>query len=96
MNSACQIRLFVNAPRAYANHKHQNRAGSKFGGGVASQVHAQAALETIDLDKDPYFFKNHVGSFEYQFCPAVDRNDSSCLTHNPDKDFYVELSDRVR
>lgn len=28
MNSACQIRMFVNAPRAYANRKHQNRVGN--------------------------------------------------------------------
>ncbi|KAH7088978.1 hypothetical protein FB567DRAFT_493413 [Paraphoma chrysanthemicola] len=28
MNSACQIRMFVNAPRAYSNRKHQNRVGN--------------------------------------------------------------------
>jgi hypothetical protein len=28
MNSACQIRMFVNAPRAYANRKHQNRVSN--------------------------------------------------------------------
>jgi hypothetical protein len=28
MNSACQIRMFVNAPKAYANRKHQNRVGN--------------------------------------------------------------------
>ena len=28
MTSACQIRMFVNAPRAYANRKHQNRIGN--------------------------------------------------------------------
>ncbi|KAH7394860.1 hypothetical protein DE146DRAFT_584935, partial [Phaeosphaeria sp. MPI-PUGE-AT-0046c] len=28
MNSACQIRMFVNAPRAYSNRKHQNRIGN--------------------------------------------------------------------
>jgi hypothetical protein len=28
MNSACQIRMFVNAPTAYANRKHQNRVGN--------------------------------------------------------------------
>jgi hypothetical protein len=28
MNSACQIRMFVNAPRAYANRKYQNRVGN--------------------------------------------------------------------
>ncbi|OAG10253.1 uncharacterized protein CC84DRAFT_475903 [Paraphaeosphaeria sporulosa] len=28
MNSACQIRMFVNAPKAYANRKYQNRVGN--------------------------------------------------------------------
>lgn len=28
LNSACQIRTFVNAPKAYANRKHQNRLGN--------------------------------------------------------------------
>lgn len=28
MNSACQIRMFVNAPVAYSNRKHQNRVGN--------------------------------------------------------------------
>lgn len=28
MNSACQIRMFVNAPKAYANRKFQNRVGN--------------------------------------------------------------------
>lgn len=28
MNSACQIRMFVNAPKAYANRKQQNRVGN--------------------------------------------------------------------
>lgn len=51
----------------------QNRAGGKTGGGgVASWSETnrdrrerlrQLALETIDLNKDPYFMKNHLGSF---------------------------------
>lgn len=51
----------------------QNRPGGKTGsGGVASWSDAnrdrrerlrQLALETIDLNKDPYFMKNHLGKF---------------------------------
>ncbi|RCN29343.1 hypothetical protein ANCCAN_24901 [Ancylostoma caninum] len=51
----------------------QNRAGGKTGGGgVASAADAgvdrrerlrQLALETIDLQKDPYFMRNHLGSY---------------------------------
>lgn len=49
----------------------QNRPGGKTGGGgVASWSESnrdrrerlrQLALETIDLNKDPYFMKNHLG-----------------------------------
>lgn len=50
----------------------QNRPGGKTGGGgVASWSESnrdrrerlrQLALETIDLNKDPYFMKNHLGN----------------------------------
>lgn len=53
----------------------QNRPGGKTGGGgVASWSETnrdrrerlrQLALETIDLNKDPYFMKNHLGSFTF-------------------------------
>lgn len=51
----------------------QNRPGGKTGGGgVASWSETnrdrrerlrQLALETIDLNKDPYFMKNHLGLY---------------------------------
>jgi len=51
---------------------YQNRPGGKTGGGgVASWTETnkdrrerlrQLALETIDLQKDPYFMKNHLGN----------------------------------
>lgn len=51
----------------------QNRPGGKTGGGgVASWSETnrdrrerlrQLALETIDLQKDPYFMKNHLGNY---------------------------------
>ena len=54
----------------------QNRAGGKTGGGgVASWSESnrdrrerlrQLALETIDLNKDPYFMKNHLGTIEFK------------------------------
>ncbi|KAK6592921.1 splicing factor 3A subunit 2 [Botrytis cinerea] len=66
---------------------YQNRAGSKFGGGGVASTSAtnadrrerlrKLALETIDLDKDPYFFKNHVGSFECRLCLTVHQNDGA-------------------
>ncbi|KAK6442918.1 CWF complex protein sap62 [Oleoguttula sp. CCFEE 5521] len=84
---------------------YQNRAGSKFGGGgVASQSASNAdrrerlrklALETIDLDKDPYFFKNHVGSFECRLCLTVHQNDGSYLAHTQGRKHQTNLARRA-
>lgn len=84
---------------------YQNRAGSKFGGGgVASHSATNAdrrerlrklALETIDLDKDPYFFKNHVGSFECRLCLTVHHNDGSYLAHTQGRKHQTNLARRA-
>lgn len=84
---------------------YQNRAGSKFGGGgVASQSATNAdrrerlrklALETIDLEKDPYFFKNHVGSFECRLCLTVHQNDGSYLAHTQGRKHQTNLARRA-
>jgi splicing factor 3A subunit 2 len=84
---------------------YQNRAGSKFGGGgVASHSATNAdrrerlrklALETIVLDKDPYFFKNHVGSFECRLCLTVHQNDGSYLAHTQGKKHQTNLARRA-
>ena len=84
---------------------YQNRAGSKFGGGgVASQSATNAdrrerlrklALETIDLEKDPYFFKNHVGSYECRLCLTVHQNDGSYLAHTQGRKHQTNLARRA-
>ena len=61
----------------------QNRVGSKFGGGgVSSDQHTerarkerlkQLALESIDLAKDPYLIRNHLGSYECKLCLTLHR-----------------------
>ncbi|KAF4971857.1 hypothetical protein FZEAL_9737 [Fusarium zealandicum] len=94
-----------NIDRASQKMDFQNRAGSKFGGGgVASQSATNAdrrerlrklALETIDLDKDPYFFKNHVGSFECRLCLTVHQNDGSYLAHTQGKKHQTNLARRA-
>uniref|UniRef100_A0A672JRM7 SF3A2 domain-containing protein n=1 Tax=Sinocyclocheilus grahami TaxID=75366 RepID=A0A672JRM7_SINGR len=60
----------------------QHRAGGKTGsGGVASSSESnrdrrerlrQLALETIDINKDPYFMKNHLGSYECKLCLTLE------------------------
>src|ERR1700760_4377963 len=84
---------------------YQNRVGSKFGGGgVASHSATNAdrrerlrklALEHIDLDKDPYFFKNHVGSFECRLCLTVHQNDGSYLAHTQGRKHQTNLARRA-
>lgn len=65
----------------------QHRAGGKTGsGGVASTSESnrdrrerlrQLALETIDINKDPYFMKNHLGSYECKLCLTLHNNEVS-------------------
>ncbi|KAK5076484.1 CWF complex protein sap62 [Lithohypha guttulata] len=84
---------------------YQNRAGSKFGGGGVASTSAtnadrrerlrKLALETIDLDKDPYFFRNHVGSFECRLCLTVHQNDGSYLAHTQGRKHQTNLARRA-
>ncbi|KAF2472273.1 uncharacterized protein BDR25DRAFT_342229 [Lindgomyces ingoldianus] len=84
---------------------YQNRAGSKHGGGGVASTSAtnadrrerlrKLALETIDLDKDPYFFKNHVGSFECRLCLTVHQNDGSYLAHTQGRKHQTNLARRA-
>ncbi|KAF2733195.1 hypothetical protein EJ04DRAFT_513404 [Polyplosphaeria fusca] len=84
---------------------YQNRAGSKFGGGGVASTSAtnadrrerlrKLALETIDLDKDPYIFKNHVGSFECRLCLTVHQNDGSYLAHTQGRKHQTNLARRA-
>ncbi|KAF2461083.1 splicing factor 3a, subunit 2 [Lineolata rhizophorae] len=84
---------------------YQNRAGSKFGGGGVASKSAtnldrrerlrRLALETIDLDKDPYFFKNHVGTFECRLCLTVHQNDGSYLAHTQGRKHQTNLARRA-
>lgn len=79
----------------------QNRAGGKTGtGGQASwsdmnkdrrERLRQLALETIDLAKDPYFMKNHLGSYECKLCLTLHNNEGSYLAHTQVKKGCVEV-----
>lgn len=39
------------------------------------------ALETIDLSKDPYFMRNHLGQIECRLCLTLHANEASYLAH---------------
>ncbi|CBY20764.1 unnamed protein product [Oikopleura dioica] len=83
----------------------QNRAGGKTGtGGQASwsdmnkdrrERLRQLALETIDLAKDPYFMKNHLGSYECKLCLTLHNNEGSYLAHTQGKKHQANLARRA-
>ena len=61
------------------------RPGGKTGGGGVASAQQEAidrkerlrklALETIDLAKDPYFMKNHLGTYECKLCLTLHPNE---------------------
>ena len=52
------------------------------------------AMEKIDLSKDPYFMRNHVGTFECRLCLTVHTNEGSYLAHTQGKKHQVNLARR--
>jgi len=53
------------------------------------------ALETIDLQKDPYFMKNHLGGFECKLCLTLHNNEGSYLAHTQGKKHQANLARRA-
>ncbi|KAG1757775.1 hypothetical protein EDB19DRAFT_1891471 [Suillus lakei] len=82
-----------------------NRVGSKFGGGGvagASETNVdrrerlrKLALETIDLAKDPYILRNHLGSLECRLCLTLHTNEGSYLAHTQGKKHQTNLARRA-
>lgn len=80
-------------------------AGGKTGtGGVASASESnrdrrerlkQLALETIDIFKDPYFMKNHLGTYECKLCLTLHNNEGSYLAHTQGKKHQANLARRA-
>ena len=83
----------------------QNRHGVRFNvGGPADQADLnkqrkdrlrRLALETIDLSKDPYLIKNHLGSFECKLCLTIHVNEDSYLIHTQGKRHSSNLQRRL-
>ena len=83
----------------------QNRAGSKPGAaGVASAQQSavnrrerlrQLALDTIDLSKDPYFMRNHLGTFECKLCLTLHNTEGNYLAHTQGKRHQQNLARRA-
>ncbi|CAM9772405.1 unnamed protein product [Discosporangium mesarthrocarpum] len=83
----------------------QHREGSKFGGGgVMSETQAavdrrerlrKLAQETVDLNKDPYFMKNHLGKYECKLCLTLHNNEGNYLAHTQGKRHQQNLARRA-
>jgi len=83
----------------------QNRVGSKFGGGGVAGANEQSvdrrerlrklALETIDLAKDPYILRNHLGGIECKLCLTLHTNEGSYLAHTQGKKHQTNLARRA-
>merc|ERR1719253_2405215 len=83
----------------------QNRVGSKPGSGGAASAQNEAidrrerlrklALETIDINKDPYFMKNHLGQYECKLCLTLHMNEGNYLAHIQGKRHQYNLGRRA-
>jgi splicing factor 3A subunit 2 len=52
-------------------------------------------METIDLNKDPYFMKNHLGTYECKLCLTLHNNEGSYLAHTQGKKHQSNLARRA-
>jgi hypothetical protein len=62
MNSACQIRMFVNAPKAYANRKYQNRVGNSKRGRTKDSDTLDTPCKVRKLNPKPVTRARRTGS----------------------------------
>ena len=70
------------------------KMGKTGGGGAASAQQEsmdrrerlrKLALETIDLNKDPYFMRNRTGQYECRLCLTLHPNEGNYLAHTQGK-----------
>mmetsp|Transcript_8323 Transcript_8323/g.13635 ORF Transcript_8323/g.13635 Transcript_8323/m.13635 type:complete len:299 (+) Transcript_8323:70-966(+) len=83
----------------------QHREGIKFGGGGAMSSQNEAierrerlrklAMETLDLAKDPYFMRNHLGTYECKLCLTLHNNEGNYLAHTQGKRHQQNLARRA-
>jgi hypothetical protein len=83
----------------------QHREGGKTGsGGPLSESQAalerkerlrKLALETIDITKDPYFMRNHLGTFECKLCLTLHPNEGNYLAHTQGKRHQYNIGRRA-
>lgn len=79
--------------------------GSKTGGGgVASEDHEKLARrerlrqlteDAVDLRKDPYFMRNHLGTYECKLCLTLHSNEGNYLAHTQGRRHQSNLRRRA-
>ena len=64
---------------------------------LADTAHAlpPRALETIDLSKDPYFMRNHLGQYECRLCLTLHPNEGNYLAHTQGRRHQENLAKRA-
>lgn len=55
----------------------------------------QLALESIDLAKDPYLIRNHLGTYECKLCLTLHTNEANYLVHTQGKKHQQGLARRA-
>jgi splicing factor 3A subunit 2 len=82
----------------------QNRVGNKPGTGYQTSAQAQVeqrerlrklAMESIDLSKDPYFMRNHLGTYECKLCLTLHNTEGNYLAHTQGKRHQMNLKRRA-
>jgi len=79
--------------------------GSKPGsGGVMNQEQSkvdrkerlrQLAMQTMDVSKDPYLLRNHLGSYECKLCLTLHNNEGNYLAHTQGKRHQENVARRL-
>ncbi|CAN8061454.1 unnamed protein product [Agarophyton chilense] len=74
------------------------------GGGVASKEHEalarkqrlrELAMDTVDLKNDPYFMRNHLGTYECKLCLTLHANEGNYLAHTQGRRHQSNLKRRA-
>ncbi|KAK6588054.1 f11a10.2 protein [Cryptosporidium xiaoi] len=83
----------------------QHREGHKTGSGALASSQDVAierrerlrrlALESIDLSKDPYYMRNHLGQVECRLCSTIHTNEGSYLSHTQGRKHQTNLAYRA-
>ncbi|TXT10226.1 uncharacterized protein COLE_04160 [Cutaneotrichosporon oleaginosum] len=97
--------LWQRSEELFLTTDYQNRAGAnKSGAGVAGASESavdrrerlrKLAMETIDLAKDPYILRTHLGTLECRLCLTLHVNEGSYLAHTQGKKHQTNLARRA-